>query len=402
MALEHSSSEIIKLKMLSDSFMPEWATAFGDQMRQKFEEIYHNVVVDLRYTHYDGLYDKIITAMKGGNTGYDIFPVDNIWIPEFVEASWLTEVTEHMTDEIKNSIFPEALKAAEYPANSGKYYALPWYMDAKYLFYNKAMLKKAGFDEPPKTLDELWEQAVIIKKKGIVKYPFVWSWAQQECLICDYIILTTLFGGRFVDENGKPAFQEGGAVTALEWMCKSIDAGLTSWASLAFAELDVSRVFAAGDAAFTLLWLSSYENMSDPKLLAGSCGITHVPGSDILPEGISVNGSMLLGISPNCKNKDLAVELAKFWAGLGLGRSYVRWLFPTWMRLFDTPKIFLEGIYNIMDVVNHQYSHLVNRPRIPRYTALSRELQRTIHEALSKVKNPREALNDAAKRFMSR
>ena len=32
---------------------------------------------------------------------------------------------------------------------------MPWLNDCKYLFYNKKMLKDAGFTNPPKTWDEL-------------------------------------------------------------------------------------------------------------------------------------------------------------------------------------------------------------------------------------------------------
>ena len=63
---------------------------------------------------------------------------------------------------------------------------MPWILDTKYLFYNNDMLEKAGIAAPPKTLEELAEQAKIIKDKGIVKFPIVGSWAQSEAMICDY------------------------------------------------------------------------------------------------------------------------------------------------------------------------------------------------------------------------
>ena len=48
---------------------------------------------------------------------------------------------------------------------------MPWILDTKYLFYNNEMLEKAGIAAPPKTWDELVEQAKIIKDKGIVEHP---------------------------------------------------------------------------------------------------------------------------------------------------------------------------------------------------------------------------------------
>ena len=73
---------------------------------------------------------------------------------------------------------------------------MPWILDTKYLFYNTDMLKKAGIAAPPKTWDELLEQAKIIKDKGIVEFPIVWSWAQAEAVICDYTMLLAVLWRR--------------------------------------------------------------------------------------------------------------------------------------------------------------------------------------------------------------
>jgi len=372
---------------------------FDGAIREKFEEIYHDIEVGIKDIPYEILHDQIVTNMMAGGTEYDAIMIDNIWISEFVEAGWLAELTDYITPEMRKSISQNALKATEYPPDSGRYYGLPWYVDTKYLFYNEKILAKAEITAPPKTLDELWNQATVIKKKGILKYPIAWSWAQHECLICDYTILTALFGGRLVNEAGKPVFNKGGAVDALKWMIKTVDAGIASWASLAFTETDVTRIFGTEDAAFTLSWLPEYEDVNRPEFLAGACKIAPVPGSDILPEGVSVNGSDLIGISSNSKNKDAAVEFIKFWTGFDKQKSYANWLFPSWLRLFDTPKIFRGGIFDILDVVEYQYKHMITRPRIPRYAVFSKELQIALHEALLKLKPPQEALNDAAKRL---
>ena len=71
----------------------------------------------------------------------------------------------------------------------------------------QAMLDKAGIKAPPKTWAELVAQAKIIKQKGIVKFPIVWSWAQAEALICDYTTLVAAYKGDFF-AGGKPVFDE--------------------------------------------------------------------------------------------------------------------------------------------------------------------------------------------------
>ena len=47
-------------------------------------------------------------------------------------------------------------------------------------------------------------------------------------MICDYTMLLGAYGGSFLDDDGKPAFQTGGGVQALDYMVNSIEAGLTN------------------------------------------------------------------------------------------------------------------------------------------------------------------------------
>jgi len=390
-----SSRATTRIKVLVAGYTP----AIHDKIRDRFIEAHPKINVEMEYVTYEALHDKITAAMVAGGTAYDVFLVDCIWTPEFVKAGWLEEVTEHITSEMKKEIFPTALATTEYPAGSGRYYGWPWYMDVKYFFYNEKILSEAGITAPPKTLDELWSQALSIKEKGLVRYPIAWSWAQHECITCDYAIVTALFGGRFVDEAGKPIFNKGGAVDALKWMVKSIDAGITDPASITFVEDDVQRAFAAGDIAFGLAWLYMIAEANRPEFLTGAGKIAPVPGSTILPEGASVDGSMFWGISSGSRHKDAALEFVKFWAGLDIQKDYAKWLFPMWKKLFDNPEIFAEEVHSIIPVVKYQYAHMVARPRSPIYRAFSRELQSALHGALTKVRTPQEALNDVVRRL---
>ena len=143
-------------------------------------------------------------------------------------------------------IFPGAIEGGMY---KGKFYGMPWMNDCKYLFYNKKMLKEAGFSAPPKTWDELLTQAKAIKAKGLVQYPIAWSWSQAECLICDYTTLTYAFGGGMYDKKGQPQFPADGNKKALDFMVNTIKDGITNPKSTEWVEDDVRAVFSAGSAA---------------------------------------------------------------------------------------------------------------------------------------------------------
>ena len=93
----------------------------------------------------------------------------------------------------------------------------------------------------------------------------MWSWQQAEALICDYAQLLGAFGGTFLDAAGKPAFQHGGGVQALEFMRQSIVDGLSNPTSTQSLEEDVRRVFSAGQASMALNWTYMYGMANDPK-----------------------------------------------------------------------------------------------------------------------------------------
>jgi multiple sugar transport system substrate-binding protein len=153
---------------------------------------------------------------------------------------------------MKSGVLPGAWTTVGY---NGRRYGMPWILDTKYLFYNREMLEKAGISAPPKTWEELADQAKTIKDKGIVEYPVVWSWAQAEAVICDYTTLLSAFGGSFLDAQGKPVFQTGGGQKALEYMVSTVESGITNPNSKEYLEEDVRRVFQNGEAAFALTGL---------------------------------------------------------------------------------------------------------------------------------------------------
>ena len=156
---------------------------------------------------------------------------------------------------------------------------MPWILDTKYLFYNKDILAAAGISAPPKTWEEVAEQAKTIKDKGLLESPIVWSWSQAEAAICDYTTLLAAYGGKFLDDAGKPAFQTGGGVDALSYMTDTMKSGISNPNSKEYVEEDVRRVFENGEAAFALNWTYMYAlaNTGKDSKVAGKVGVIPAP-----------------------------------------------------------------------------------------------------------------------------
>ncbi len=364
------------------------------EMTKAFEDANPNVTVNLEFVAYDALHDKIVTDQVGGAGSYDTVLLDAIWPAEFAKAKIVRDITANVPAEYKNDVFPSALAGGQY---QGKFYAVPWINDTKFLFYNKQMLAAAGFSDPPATWDELLAQARAIKDKGIVDYPIVWSWSQAEAAICDWTQLAAVMGGAdFVDDAGNARFAQGGPLAALEWMKKTLDDGLSNPASTGFLEEDVRNTFSAGGAAFALNWTYMYNLANDPQQskVAGQVGVVASPGMGGVQTS-GVNGGMGIAVTSSSKHPDEAVAYALWMASKPMQDKFAQLSLPMWKSSFQDAAI-TKTAPELFAAANVEFTNLVMRPVVPYYTALSSALQVALQEALTGKKPAAQALGDVA------
>lgn len=377
-------------------FMSQAAYSESDvrAMTADFEKANPGIKVNAEFVPYEGLHDKT-TLAQGAGSGYDVVLFDVIWPAEFAENKVLVDVTDKITPEMKKGVLPGAWTTVEY---KGHRYGMPWILDTKYLFYNTEILKKAGIAHPPKTWAELEKQAEIIKEKKLVEYPIVWSWAQAEAAICDYTTLVAAYGGKFLDDSGKPAFQTGGGVDALKYMVETTDKGLTNPHSKEYLEEDVRRVFSSGEAAFALNWTYMY-NMAngDPKesKIVGKVGVVPAPGVEGKSKASAVNGSMGLGITSTSKHPDEAWKYIVFMTSQKVQNKYAKLSLPIWAGSYSDPAV-TKGQESLVAAAKQSLGLMFPRPTTPTYQQLSTQLQQAIHTALLKSASPADALQTAA------
>jgi multiple sugar transport system substrate-binding protein len=362
-------------------------------MTADFMKANPDIKVNAEFVPYEGLRDKTLLS-QGAGSGYDVVLFDVIWPAEYAENKVLVDVTDRITPDMQKAIMPGAWTTVEY---KGKAYGMPWILDTKYLFYNTEMLKKAGISAPPKTWDELISQAKTIKDKGIVEYPIVWSWAQAEAVICDYTMLLASYGGNFLTDDGKPAFQSGGGVQALDYMVKSVADGVTNPNSKEYLEEDVRRVFSSGQAAFALNWTYMYNLANDPKesKIAGNVGVVPGPGVSGKLDASAVNGSMGLGITTASKHPDEAWKYIMFMTSLDTQSKYAQLSLPIWSDWYANPKVD-KSQEPLIAAAKVGLAAMYPRPTTPKYQELSTAIQQAIQSALLKTDAPDAALKKAA------
>ncbi|AGG71739.1 extracellular solute-binding protein (plasmid) [Sinorhizobium meliloti WSM1022] len=379
---------------LNALFMAQAAYSEADvrAMTDAFAKANPDIKVNLEFVPYEGLHDKTVLA-QGSGGGYDVVLFDVIWPAEYAANNVLLDVTDRVTDEMNKGVLPGAWTTVEY---DGKRYGMPWILDTKYLFYNKEILEKAGIKQPPKTWEELSEQATAIKDKGLLESPIAWSWSQAEAAICDYTTLVSAYGGKFLD-GGKPAFTTGGGLDALNYMVTSYTSGLTNPNSKEFLEEDVRKVFQNGEAAFALNWTYMYNLANDPKesKVAGKVGVVPAPGAAGKSEVSAVNGSMGLGITATSKHPEEAWKYIVHMTSQETQNAYAKLSLPIWASSYENPNV-TKGQEELIAAAKRGLAAMYPRPTTPKYQELSTALQQAIQEALLGQSSAEDALKSAA------
>jgi multiple sugar transport system substrate-binding protein len=380
---------------LNALFMNQAAYSEADvrAMTAAFTAANPGIAVNLEFAPYEGLREKTIAAQASG--GYDVVLFDVIWPAEYAKNGFLQDVTARINKADVTKIFPGAWTTVQL---GNKYYGLPWILDTKYLFSNTAVLKKAGFQTPPRTMQELLTQARAVKKAGMVKFPIVSSWSQAEALVADYTMYVSAFGGKFLNADGSPAFNTGGGLKALEFMVGTVKEGLTNPNSTEYLEEDVRRVFSSGQAAFALNWTYMYgltQNAKESKVV-GQVAISPAPGAVGGARVSAVNGSMGLGITASSKQPDAAWKYITYLASKPVQERYAKLSLPIWKASYTNPSV-TKGQEAVVKAADTSIAAMYPRPVVAQYQEVSTILQKALQKALLGQATPKAALDDAAR-----
>ncbi|MGL6018275.1 MAG: extracellular solute-binding protein [Gibbsiella quercinecans] len=371
---------------ISALFMTQAAYSENDirAMTHDFEQQHPDIHVNLEFVPYEALHDKIVAAHGASSNGYDVVLFDAIWPAEFTRFDLLQDVSTRIPAAEKANIFPGAMNTVVY---QGKTLGMPWILDTKYLYYNKAMLSKAGISQPPQTWQQVLDDAKIIKEKGIVKYPLVWSWSQAEALVCDYTTLVSGFGGQFY-QNGKLNFTGPASMNAVKLMKGSLDSGLTNPASREYLEEDVRKAFSNGDAAFALNWTYMYNMANDPQQskVAGEVAIVPAPG-DAPGKAGAVNGSMGLGIAKASQHPEQAWQYISYITSQPVQNKYAKLSLPIWQSSYDDPAV-KAGQEALIAAAKTSLNVMLSRPETAEYSRLSNTLQQQLQQILQGQTTP--------------
>lgn len=310
-----------------------YGISFVKQRISEFEKL-ANVKINYGNTPGSKYHDTLVVKFSG-KAPLDVLYMIDGHIAEFVEAGWLYPIDEFpRVDEYKKDFIGPTSEALTY---KGKLYGLPYYVGHMAFLYNEEYLEKAGISAPPKTWDEVLQQSLQIKSKGVQEYPFL------QFLKADFwmgeMLYTMMYsrGGGVVDKNYNPvnyAQKDSAAAQTIQWLIDGVNKHkIIQPGYMELNEVAALKAFSIGKGAFTILPNYRLRAANEPKSsqVAGKVKMALMPtagGAEPYVCGWTRSYSMTALAAKDPERKAMAWKMVDFLGGkdkTGTYRTAKKW-----------------------------------------------------------------------------
>ena len=384
-----------------------WDALFADalaKLREKHPDMTINI--DYRVLPYADTRKQILTAMAG-KTPLDLISVDQIWLGEFAEGGFLSDLTGLTNSWNRSSEW--------YKTNwdggiyNGKVYGIWAWTDVRAMWYWKDLLNQSSVNpESLKTWDGYLEAAKKIenstKGKGIEAMHLVGA-SHSPDMWYPYLWMQ---GGEIVKQkNGHPekgtywfpSYNSTEGVKALEFLRDQVNAGIKPQVNHFWGQEFADKKFAV---MLEGSWLLGHFNSTEWNTLDKNVGmIPMFPVPKAGDTSATMMGGWMLGIPSTSSNKELSWELLT----IMVQPDVLAPMLEKYAYL-PTQKPIAEGQYSgqLANTIPY-YKDLISmlatghsRPSIAEYPQIADNIRQAIDEVYLGVKEPKQALDDAAKK----
>ena len=153
-----SKNENITIKFWAMGTEAEYVT----RLVPEFEKKNPGIHVEVQQIPWNAAQEKLVTAFASDNTP-DICQLGNTWVPQFSSLGGIISLDNFIAKS--KVINRENYFAGIWDTNvlDSTVYGIPWYIDTRVMFYRSDVFKKAGYDHPPRTWNELYDLCKKIK-----------------------------------------------------------------------------------------------------------------------------------------------------------------------------------------------------------------------------------------------
>jgi multiple sugar transport system substrate-binding protein len=185
----------------------------------------HSDKIELTTIPDNQMVTKLATGVQAGEVP-DLVSFDLIYMPDFMKAGFLTDLTADLKANPNFTSVAQAYK--DIATYEGKIYGTGFTPDVSILIWNKDLFKKAGLDpdKPPSTIGEIQEDAKKIHALGPDTYGFYFSGSCPGCNIFTTPMMVAA-GSKILPANGDdPTLTGDGVKQVLETFKAMWDEGL--------------------------------------------------------------------------------------------------------------------------------------------------------------------------------
>jgi multiple sugar transport system substrate-binding protein len=238
----------------------------------------------------------------------DILHVYSLWGGQLAKSNVLAQPPADVLDDIKNNYADSAIKGSTV---NGQIVGYPTEVETYALFYNKKLLADAGFTNPPKTWDELYDMSKKITKRDgkgkVLVEGFGLTSGWDSAVVHPYLSLVHSAGGSFLNEdNTKVTLNSEAGLKALEFEQRLIKDGITD------PSINVLQAFPSERVAMTInagWWNGSLKAAMKDRYK--NIGVAPIPSPDGKSQG-TVSYSFFYGVNNRSQHQKEAWEFLKW------------------------------------------------------------------------------------------
>ncbi|HST68132.1 MAG TPA: ABC transporter substrate-binding protein [Solirubrobacterales bacterium] len=313
--------------------------------------------------------EQLVRRLGAEDSSIDIVGMDVIWTGEFANAGWVEEWTGAQKKAVTENVFPNVIETASF---ENKLYAAPFNTNTQLLWYRKDLVK-----QPPKTWDEMIEQAEGLKEAGTIQVQA----NRYEGYMVFVNALIESAGTQILSGPEEVALEEGPTEKALEVIGRLAN-GSAAPPSLSTSDEDSARLaFEAGESAFMTNYTFAYASaQAEAPDIGKEMGFARFPEVVAGTPSKPPLGGFNLAVSAFSDNKDVAFEAVQCLSGKESQKTAVELdgLPPSRSDLY-TDKVVTEAYPGFAELVKESIENSGPRPTTPAYQDVSLAVQRSLH-----------------------
>jgi len=362
-----------------------------DELLPQFYEEYPNVTVNVDYTTYGNLNEKLTTAVVSGLVP-DVMLMGVGWIEAFADKGVLADLGELGLSEadLKESYTDEIVEAGMW---DGNVYAVPIMLDTRFGVARMDILEEAGYDSPPSSWDELIEiaEATTVRSSNGSLERAGFDMMSLDARQAFETVLFSAGGDLFNEDATEPTFNSDEGVAALGLMADLVnkyeveDIGFTSTD-------DIVNPLINGRAAMGI----AHNNLWTQALEADETVLDNLEPFVIQGESSGMFfGGTLATVANNSKNPQAARALLEFLSSpvAALAANEQRGNVPALTELLDSDYVqsnrFVQFAMENLDVAKREGGPA-------QWLEVRGDFAPAVQAALLGQKTPEEALDDLA------